>query len=347
MPKKAMSKEQLVRSFEENLLAREEWMGQGNIRKANKYADKVQNAWEQLCALGDEGREALVLLLDHPHPQVRLWAAQSLLGYRTEKALEVLQQLAHDRRFYGRSFSELVIETWQKHMAEEQESSATPAPTPTELPSGREELVQFYEEHMLACGEWVKQGDYQTANTYAANAQRAWEQLRALGDEGREALVPLLDHPHPLIRLAVAQCLLRYRTEKALKVLKQLARDRQFSETMVAQIVIKDWQKRVAKGQDSSYPLDPVDTDTPAPAPHEQPSPHRDSEHAREEQPTTLSREALMEMLQEAGLAAEAPHLVERARPSIRIRTRPAGKGALPCGASKFGGSPDLPPGFA
>ena len=51
--------------------------------------------------------------------------------------------------------------------------------------------------------------------------------------------------------------------------------------------------------------------------------------------------------LDAAGLARVATQLAALAQPSIRLTARPAGEDALPAGASKLGGSPDLPVGTA
>ena len=204
----------------------------------------------------------------------------------------------------------------------------------------KEQLVQSIEENLLARVKCVTQGNYLEANEHYENHLTAWRQLRALGDEGHEALVPFLDHPHPDVRQAVGRCLLHHQTERVLAMLTHLIRSQPFVDISMADLWEEARKLCIAKGIDTTI----YET---APVPPEPPTSHRGSKHTVAAQPTTVSREALMEMLQEAGLAAEAPHLVERARPSIRVRTRPAGKGALPCGASKLGGSPDVPPGFA
>src|SRR4051812_22150194 len=48
----------------------------------------------------------------------------------------------------------------------------------------------------------------------------------------------------------------------------------------------------------------------------------------------------------EAGLSAHATALLQRARPSISITAQRCELNELATGASRFGGVPDLPPGF-
>lgn len=54
---------------------------------------------------------------------------------------------------------------------------------------------------------------------------------------------------------------------------------------------------------------------------------------------------ALLATLTQAGLSRIAPDLRQLARPSIRLTARQASEAAIPAGASKLGGSPDLPAG--
>ncbi len=61
-----------------------------------------------------------------------------------------------------------------------------------------------------------------------------------------------------------------------------------------------------------------------------------------------MTHEELRAMLVDAGLGRVADVIVREARPSIRITPHAVeDEDILPLGASKFGGSPDLPPGMA
>ncbi len=61
-----------------------------------------------------------------------------------------------------------------------------------------------------------------------------------------------------------------------------------------------------------------------------------------------MTSEELRAMLVDAGLGRVTDVIVREARPSIRIFPHAVeNEDALPLGASKFGGSPDLPPGMA
>lgn len=57
------------------------------------------------------------------------------------------------------------------------------------------------------------------------------------------------------------------------------------------------------------------------------------------------SREAIQELIEQAGLSRVRDGLERLMKPSIRLTLRPADEANIPVGASKFGGLPDLSPG--
>jgi hypothetical protein len=63
----------------------------------HKYTRDYVDAFQRLTAIGDEGREALCVLLDDTRPEVRSMAAAFLLRYKHERAKRVLQRLSTGR----------------------------------------------------------------------------------------------------------------------------------------------------------------------------------------------------------------------------------------------------------
>jgi len=59
-------------------------------KPGNQHARRRIDAFDRLRALGDEGRDALAVLLEHERPDVRVKAAAYLLRHRTDEALAVL-----------------------------------------------------------------------------------------------------------------------------------------------------------------------------------------------------------------------------------------------------------------
>ena len=69
------------------------------------------------------------------------------------------------------------------------------------------------------------------------------------GDTGRDALSILLEHEDPGVRCVAAAYLLRYKTEDAMNVLRELAAGRGVV-ALAAQCTIENWE-------DGSWELDP------------------------------------------------------------------------------------------
>jgi len=89
-----MTLEFLVQEFAANVTAQTEAILRGDAKTGNKHADRYMAAFRKLRAHGDEGREALVVLLNHPSVDVRTMAAAYLLRYRTAEAKAVLEEAA-------------------------------------------------------------------------------------------------------------------------------------------------------------------------------------------------------------------------------------------------------------
>jgi hypothetical protein len=85
-----------------------------------------------------------------------------------------------------------------------------------------EKLATEFADRVAAQTECLERGEH--GNRHARRMIRIFEILRAVGDEGRDALVPLLDSPRRDVRVKVAALLLRHRTERCLAVLREIAR---------------------------------------------------------------------------------------------------------------------------
>jgi Fic family protein len=86
--------EQLVRQFADSVMDQKAAIAALDTKTGNRCARKTVRAWEHLRARGDEGREALAVLLEDPRPDVRAMAAACLLKYKTGKAKRVLREVA-------------------------------------------------------------------------------------------------------------------------------------------------------------------------------------------------------------------------------------------------------------
>ncbi|MBN9688419.1 MULTISPECIES: DUF2019 domain-containing protein [unclassified Corallococcus] len=85
-------------------------------------------------------------------------------------------------------------------------------------------LVRLFADNVAAQTDAIWQGDAKAGNRHAKKYISAFEQLRALGNTGREALTVLFSHPRMDVRVMAAAYLLRYRTHEAREVLMEAAR---------------------------------------------------------------------------------------------------------------------------
>ncbi len=120
-----------------------------------------------------------------------------------------------------------------------------------------EKLAQEFAENVVAQTEAIRQGDAKTGNRHAKRRLRAFEVLRSFGDEGRGALLPLLEHARADVRGMAAAYLLRYRTAEARAVLEELASGKGLAAFGAGE-TLKRWEE-------GTWALDPADADRPAP----------------------------------------------------------------------------------
>lgn len=105
-----------------------------------------------------------------------------------------------------------------------------------------DKLVKRFADAVIAQTEAIMKGDAKASNRAANRYIRAWEQLRAHGDEGREALMRLLRYVRPDVRAMAAAYLLRYRTQEAKDVLREVARGRGLA-AFGAQQALQRWEE--------------------------------------------------------------------------------------------------------
>lgn len=108
------TKEQLVQTFAQSVLAQTRSVMAGNVRGSNMHADRLLRAYRQLRNMGSEGLDALSGLLSDPNPDISSMAATFLLKYKTEEALVVLREVAKLPGLVGFEAGE-AIKRWEEH----------------------------------------------------------------------------------------------------------------------------------------------------------------------------------------------------------------------------------------
>jgi hypothetical protein len=117
-------------------------------------------------------------------------------------------------------------------------------------PEKPENFVREFAENVAAQTDAMRRGDSKTGNKHAKRYIQAFEALRRLGDQGRDALVPLMEHQRNDVRVMAAAYLLRHRHDEARRVLEEIARGEGFV-AFAASEVLKRWEEK-------TWQLDPV-----------------------------------------------------------------------------------------
>lgn len=111
------------------------------------------------------------------------------------------------------------------------------------------ELTAAFADSVAEQSEAIMHGDAKAARRSGRRYVAAFQELRAIGDAGRDALCELFTHPRRDVRVMAAACMLRYRTQDALRVLEDAASGEGLS-AFGASEAIKRWNE-------GSWSLDP------------------------------------------------------------------------------------------
>ncbi len=104
----------LVDQFAEAVTAQHKALWErADHKTANKFAKRYLAIFMRLREHGDEGRDALAVLLNHLRPEVRVATAAFLLRHRTEAAQAVLRAAARRPGVIGFQASE-ALKRWEE-----------------------------------------------------------------------------------------------------------------------------------------------------------------------------------------------------------------------------------------
>lgn len=103
----------LVQEFVEGVLGQKQALAEQDADLGNLFANKYIRAWRQLRSYGDEGREALAVLLNDVRVDVRVMAAGFLLKYRTTEAMAILRE-AEEGHGIASLDAQQVLRRWQE-----------------------------------------------------------------------------------------------------------------------------------------------------------------------------------------------------------------------------------------
>jgi len=113
-----------------------------------------------------------------------------------------------------------------------------------------EKLIQQFADNVVAQTDAIRRGNARTGNQHAKRYIRAIKTLQSFGDQGRDALVPLMHEGRDDVRAMAAAFLLRHRHEEARRVLEDLAHGEGFV-AFEASEALKRWEE-------GTWQLDPA-----------------------------------------------------------------------------------------
>ena len=103
----------LVKQFEENVIAQTEAIKKGDSKSGNRFAKRYIQAFQELRILGDEGREALTILLKSERNDIRVMSAVFLLRYKNKEAIAVLEEASKEKSLIGFEATEALKRWWE------------------------------------------------------------------------------------------------------------------------------------------------------------------------------------------------------------------------------------------
>ncbi|MBI4319290.1 MAG: DUF2019 domain-containing protein [Chloroflexi bacterium] len=104
------------------------------------------------------------------------------------------------------------------------------------------DIVRLFAESASRHHRALLAGDHRKANREAKAMFSAFEELKLMGDEGREALLPLLGSEDEAVVSSAAAVLLRYATDAATTALERVARNKGLLGFR-AQQALQRWRK--------------------------------------------------------------------------------------------------------
>jgi hypothetical protein len=106
----------LEEQYVNSAIGHHELLMAGNLAGSNRVHKRLHDVTRKLRAKSDRGLSALIVLLDHQHPSVRLWAAAHLLPLDENRALKALQEISSNSKLYPwqlKTSAKTTIEEWK------------------------------------------------------------------------------------------------------------------------------------------------------------------------------------------------------------------------------------------
>lgn len=105
-----------------------------------------------------------------------------------------------------------------------------------------EKLIEEIIVNVSAQTDAIRNGNSKDGNKYAKKYIQAFKTLLKYGNEGRDALIPLMGYSRDDVRVMAASFLLKYKHDKATKVLQELSKGEGFI-SFSAKESLKRWSE--------------------------------------------------------------------------------------------------------
>ncbi len=108
-----MKLEQIISQFREEVINHYKALDIGDSKTANKHMKKIITLHHKLVALGDEGKKAIVSLMDDNNVFIQSQAAFYSLPYEPQKAERLLKKISSEHNGFLGLDAEQTLENWK------------------------------------------------------------------------------------------------------------------------------------------------------------------------------------------------------------------------------------------
>jgi Domain of unknown function (DUF2019) len=108
-----MSLDELVAHYAKSAAEHGRATESGDPRSANAAYEVLISAWHELRSRGDDAQSAILPLLNHVDPGVRVWAGTHALMFAPDVATHTLEALSREDGFAAFD-AEMTLDAWKK-----------------------------------------------------------------------------------------------------------------------------------------------------------------------------------------------------------------------------------------
>ena len=85
-------------------------------------------------------------------------------------------------------------------------------------------LIEDFAQYVIKQNKYIGMGDWKTGNKYAKKYIKCFKAINDIGDKAKNEMLVLLNHENDSVRTMAATFLLRFNTERAIGVLREISK---------------------------------------------------------------------------------------------------------------------------